>query len=52
MLAYTLDTNICIYVMKAYPPELGAVRRNRRIALHIQYHAWPIALRRREVGTA
>jgi tRNA(fMet)-specific endonuclease VapC len=22
MLAYMLDTNICIYVMKAYPPEL------------------------------
>ena len=50
MLTYMLDTNICIYVMKTYPPAFARSSTAGRPALHIEHHAWRTALWRREIG--
>lgn len=41
MLTYMLDTNICIYVIKNYPPNL--LEKFNALAEHIQHHAWRAA---------
>jgi len=45
MLQYMLDTNICIYVIKNYPPKLRAFQSTRRATLHIERYARGAALR-------
>jgi tRNA(fMet)-specific endonuclease VapC len=37
MLQYMLDTNLCIYVIKNYPPKLR--ERFNRLALHIEHNS-------------
>jgi hypothetical protein len=39
MLTYMLDTNICIYVMKNYPPDLRESSMHWPRTLHLNHHA-------------